>query len=31
MSRLALVFAAAIAACGGSQPVEPTIPPQKKP
>jgi hypothetical protein len=32
MSRLALVFAGVVAACGGSQtPVEPTIPPQKKP
>ncbi|HEX4451051.1 MAG TPA: POTRA domain-containing protein [Kofleriaceae bacterium] len=31
MSRLALVFAGVVAACGGSQPVEPTIPVQKKP
>jgi outer membrane protein assembly factor BamA len=31
MSRLALVIAGVVAACGGSQPVEPNIPPQKKP
>jgi outer membrane protein insertion porin family len=31
VSRLALALFAAVAACRGSQPVEPTIPPQKKP